>query len=412
MLRSMFSAISGLRNHQVYMDVIGNNIANVNTTGYRASRVTFQDILSQTIRGASSAQNGRGAVNANQVGLGTVIAGIDSLQTQGNLQASGKPTDLAIQGDGFFVVSDGTNPFYTRDGAFDVGSDGRIINTSSGFLLQGWMADPATNAINTAAPMTDITIPVGQGMTGSPTSAATIMGNLDASNTDLTKVFRTTVSVYDSLGVAHQIQLAFQKTATANQWTYTASTTEAGVTVTPAAAQTVSFTSTGTFAATNPAVSLNVALTNGATMPAVALDMSKLTQLSSATELNSTQNGVGSGSLVSFTIGAGGDVVAVYSNGQTKQIGQIAMANFPNPTGLVKDGNNVFSPSASSGDAQVGTPESGGRGKVNSGFLEMSNVDLAQQFTNMIVAQRGFQANSRVITASDEMLQEVVNLKR
>lgn len=412
MLRSMFSAISGLRNHQTFMDVIGNNIANVNTTGYRSSRVTFQDILSQTVRGAGSAQGGRGVINPIQIGLGTMLAGVDTLQTQGNLQATGKPTDMAIQGDGFFILNDGTANYFTRDGAFDLSTDGRLINAATGNIVMGWMAD-ATGTVNSAKPLTAITIPIGQGMTGQQTANAIVQGNLDASVTSTTTPFSTTVSVYDSLGVRHDVTLTFYKGATANQWNWAASTTETGVTVAPTTATNITFGANGQYAATNPAMTLTVTLTNGATSPvSVALDMSKLTQLSGATELNTTQDGVGAGSLVTFTVGAGGDITAVYSNGRTEQIGQLAMAAFANPTGLTKGGGNLFAQSASSGDAQIGPPQSGGRGIVNAGFLEMSNVDLAQQFTNMIIAQRGFQANSRVITASDEMLQEVVNLKR
>lgn len=412
MLRSMFSAISGLRNHQVYLDVLGNNIANVNTTGFRSSRVTFQDILSQTVRGASPAQGGRGAINPAQVGLGTVLAGIDTMQTQGNLQATGRLTDLAIQGDGFFILNDGAGNYYTRDGSFDLSTDGRLVSPSTGYLVQGWQAD-ATGAINTSAPTTAITIPIGAGMTGQVTTEAVVRGNLDASVTDTTIPFRTTVSVYDSLGVRHEVTLTFYKTATANRWTWTPSTTETGVTVAPAAASNIDFTAAGEYDPANPAATLTITLTNGATSPmTVDLDMSELTQFSATTELNTTQDGVGPGSLVTFTIGASGEVVAVYSNGQTEQIAQLALASFANPAGLSKIGNNMFSVSASSGDPQLGAPQSGGRGMVNAGFLEMSNVDLAQQFTNMIIAQRGFQANSRVITTSDEMLQELVNLKR
>src|ERR687888_2035341 len=161
MMRSMFSAISGLKNHQTFMDVVGNNIANVNTTGFKQARVTFQDILSQTIRGASGPQNGRGGVNPEQVGLGVLLGGIDTIQTQGTLQSTGKLTDMAIQGDGFFVMNDGKQNFFSRDGAFDLGIDGTLVNPSSGLHVMGWQANPLTGAVDTTTPPTPIVLPGG-----------------------------------------------------------------------------------------------------------------------------------------------------------------------------------------------------------------------------------------------------------
>ena len=154
MMRSMFSAISGLKNHQTFMDVVGNNIANVNTTGFKQSRVTFQDILSQTVRTASGPQGGRAGVNPEQVGLGTTLSGIDTIQSQGTLQSTGKSTDMAIQGDGYFVMSDGKQQMYTRDGSFDLAVDGTLVSAASGLHVMGWQADPTTGAVNTATPPT------------------------------------------------------------------------------------------------------------------------------------------------------------------------------------------------------------------------------------------------------------------
>src|ERR671938_1381685 len=181
MMRSMFSAISGLKNHQTFMDVVGNNIANVNTTGFKQSRVTFQDILSQTLRGASGPQNGRGGVNPEQVGLGVILGGVETVQSQGTLQSTGKVTDMAIQGDGYFVVSDGRQNFYTRDGAFDLGIDGTLLNPASGLKVLGWQADPTTGAIDNTTPPTSMVIPIGAGMTGKASTSLTATGNLNAS---------------------------------------------------------------------------------------------------------------------------------------------------------------------------------------------------------------------------------------
>jgi flagellar hook protein FlgE len=409
MLRSMFSAISGLRGHQVMMDVIGNNIANVNTVGFKSGRVNFQDILSQTFRGASAPQGGLGSINPAQVGLGMTVAGIDVLQTQGNLQSTGRLTDMAIQGDGFFVLTDGSRQFFTRDGAFDVGLNGNLLNSASGLKVQGWVADQA-GAIDTTTAVTDIIIPLGTRTTALATAASALTGNLDASAADGTTA-STTLNVYDSLGIRHSIKMTFTKTGSnAWDWAATADAADAGTTTTSTGSLT--FNADGTFqAATGSPISID--LTNGATTPlALPVDMEDMTQYQGTSALNASTDGFSSGTLVTFTIGSGGDITGVFSNGQTQLLGQIAMGSFVNPGGLLRQGQNLFGASSASGDPSIGMPGQGGRGTVTTGSLEMSNVDLATQFTGMITAQRGFQANGRVITTSDEMLQELVNLKR
>jgi flagellar hook protein FlgE len=409
MLRSMFSAISGLRGHQVMMDVIGNNIANVNTAGFKTGRVNFQDILSQTFRGASAPQGGLGSINPAQVGLGMTVAGIDVIQTQGNLQSTGRLTDMAIQGDGFFVLSDGGRQFYTRDGAFDIGLNGNLVNSASGLKVQGWVADQS-GAVDTTTAVTDIIIPIGTRTTALPTSLGTLTGNLDAAAAD-GSTSSTTLNVYDSLGIRHSIKVTFTKTGS-NAWDWVAEADPNDTGTTTSSTGTVTFNADGTFSgATGSPISIDV--TNGATTPiALPADMSQMTQYAGAPALNATTDGFSSGTLVTFTIGSAGDITGVFSNGQTQLLGQIAMGSFVNPGGLLRQGQNLFAASSASGDASIGLPGQGGRGTVTTGSLEMSNVDLATQFTGMITAQRGFQANGRVITTSDEMLQELVNLKR
>jgi flagellar hook protein FlgE len=411
MMRSMFSAISGLKNHQTFMDVVGNNIANVNTTGFKQSRVTFQDILSQTLRPASGPQNGRGGVNPEQVGLGVVLGGVETVQSQGTLQSTGKVTDMAIQGDGYFVVSDGRQSFYTRDGAFDLGVDGTLLNPASGLKVMGWQANPVTGVVDTTLPPTSINIPVGAGMTGKASTSLTTAGNLDA-NTAASGSVPLSATVYDSLGNSHQLTITFAKPSpTANSWTYTvADSTGQPVT---SSGNTLAFTPEGKYDTTaNTPSTLTLNVTNGATTPETfTLDLSQLTQLSSASNLTSNTDGASAGSLTTFAVGSSGEITGVYSNGYKQPLGQIAMASFQNPSGLMKAGGNLFSTSPNSGNASIGTPDSNGRGQIATGFLEGSNVDLAQQFTNMIMAERGFQANSRVITTSDEILQDLVNIK-
>jgi flagellar hook protein FlgE len=238
-----------------------------------------------------------------------------------------------------------------------------------------------------------------------------LSGNLDAEAV-AGDTGTSTIGVYDSLGVLHNIDITFTKDATANQWTWTASTSEAGVSITPSGT-TIGFDVEGRFLDTNPATELSVDFGNGSDTGAVALDFDSVTQLMGLINVSAaSQNGLPPGSLSTFTVGSTGEVNGLFSNGLNRTLGQISMAKFTNPGGLVKEGQSLFVVSANSGTPQIGLPGQEGRGQIAAGYLEMSNVELAQQFTSMITAQRGFQANSRVITTSDEMLQELVNLKR
>ena len=412
MLHSMFAAISGLRGHQIMMDVIGNNIANVNTVGFKAGRVNFQDILSQTLHGATAPSGGLGSINPAQIGLGMTVAGIDVLQTQGNLQSTGKTTDMAIQGDGFFVESDGAGTYYTRDGAFDIALDGSLANPASGMKVQGWQADSA-GKIDITQPISNLIIPIGQRTTALATSNVTLSGNLDAGAAVGTSV-PTTMTVFDSLGIAHSVKVTFTKTA-ANQWDWAATkdAADAGITITAAAGVnqgTLTYSSGGVFSASTG--TLSFAFPDGATSTTPAISLAQMTQFSGTSQPSGQTDGFTSGTLVTFAVGNAGELSGVYSNGQTQVLGQIALANFLNSAGLLRAGQNNFAATSASGAANIGTAATGGRGSVTTGALEMSNVDLATQFTGMITAERGFQANSRVITTSDEMLQELVNLKR
>lgn len=423
MMRSMFSAISGLRAHQTWMDVIGNNIANVNTTGFKVGRVRFTDILSQLVRGASGPTEQRGGINPLQIGLGAVVGAVDTIHTQGALQLTGKPSDLAIQGDGFFAVSDGSQTLYTRDGAFDIGSDLRLVNPSNGFYVLGWQAD-ANGNVDTAGPVGPITIPIGQQLDAVPSTQITVQGNLDA-NQDAAATpphYVTKVSIVDSQGKRHEFYILFEKTGP-NTWNYTMQEDDPRTAATEddpefalggTTSGTLVFDADGNLdaaASSIAAVDLDSS-GGGASVVSVTPDFSRLTQLAAASTANAAANGAPAGSLTTFTVSQSGEVLGIYSNGVTKVIGQVALALFTNPGGLMKVGGNAYLPTVNSGEPIIGPADSGGRGKIASGYLEMSNVDLAQEFTSMIMAQRGFQANSRVITTSDEVLQELVNLRR
>jgi flagellar hook protein FlgE len=418
MIRSMFAAVTSLRNHQTFMDTVANNIANVNTTGFKAGRIDFQDVLNQSLRGAVAPSALKGGVNPAQVGLGVAIGGIDNFMTQGDLQPTGKVTDIAIQGDGFFQLSDGQQILYSRDGSFDVGSDGRLVSPSTGLLVQGWQADE-TGAVDTGQPVGDLNIPFNRMSPPTPSTSVSIAGNLDSRAPDGTTV-ETVMTTFDSLGQPHNITMRFVKVPNANAWDWEASTVDPTIlNPIPLAEGTLTFDTSGLPQTdpTQPEGVLNLSYSNGAAdatgATAIRLEMDSMTGFSQQSTVNvEKQDGHEAGSLTSFTVGPDGTINGIFSNGFNQALGKIALARFTNPGGLTRVGNNAFQLSVNSGLPIIGAPGGTGFGTVNSGNLEMSNANLAQQFTDMIRAQRGFQANSRMITTSDEMLQELIGLKR
>jgi flagellar hook protein FlgE len=406
MLRSMFSAISGLRAHQTKLDVAGNNIANVNTVGFKGSQTVFQDTLSQVIRAGGAAAENRGGTNPAQVGLGVKVAAITTNWQQGAAQSTGRATDFMIEGDGFFVTRTGNEQLYTRAGSFDFDSRGKLV-TPDGSILQGWMAQ-ADGTINPNGPITDLSVPYGATVAPVDSTTGTLKGNLPAGNANGTSV-QTATTMYDQQGVAHSVSYTFTKDTT-DDWTLAVSVDGAPMTLSNSD---ITFAADGTM--TTPAAPFQVSFTPGlAGWPGpVTLDLSGINQYGSPNTVAATaQNGFAMGSLESFSLGNDGTITGIYSNGMRQALGQLAMASFTNPGGLEKAGSSSFRVGDNSGFAAVGQPGTGGRGALASGALEMSNVDLAEEFTGLIVAQRGFQANSRVITSSDEILQDLVNLKR
>lgn len=404
MIRSLFAGVSGLRNHQVAMDVIGHNVANVNTVGFKSGRVTFNEMFSQTIRGSSAPAEDIGGTNPQQVGLGVIVGSVDSLSTQGNLQPTGQMTDMAIQGNGFFILNDGGTLVYTRAGNFGQDALGYLIDPASGLRLQGWTATDGAFSAKDENNLGSIPIPLGQTIDPEATTTVTYSNNLSATATVGDTVVKP-VEVFDSLGNTHSVTITFTNTGT-NAWDWTAGG-PAGIT----GNGTMTFDTSGLFVAqTGGPIQFSPA---GANAVSITPDFSQLTQFSSATTVAATdRDGYAMGTLESFTIDNRGVVTGGYSNGLSQALAQVAVAAFANPAGLFKRGGNMLAESNNSGMKQIGEAGTGGRGTIAPGSLEMSNVDLSREFTNMIVIQRGFQANSRVITTSDEMLQELVNLKR
>ncbi len=583
MLRSLNSGVTGLRNHQVRIDVIGNNIANVNTTGYKAQRAEFQTLVSQTLKEGTMPASGRGGTNAQQVGLGIAVGSITNLQSQGALQYTGKSTDLGMQGEGYFILSDGKKQAYTRDGSFDFDRQGTYLSPASGLKVQGWMA--VNGKIEPNGVPGDIQIARGLNLQPKQTTNVELKGNLksdtndividgvlkgnvtpgqvsidspvdvsmkilnskneivhgkltfaqipntltwgvkyevdagdqdkisgnasqdlgsvtfDASGKLISNTMNTlrvafkpeygaspieanvipsqltmkpdvptsriglqpaagendvapgakglvqagrytmTVNFFDALGNSHAGNLVFSrdlsqqmdanKTAGGtSRWRVSFTTSDPGIrndTATnpgpgvgglPIDMGTVNFDQSGLLveSAISP---LTLKYVNGSAdslinfNPGKRGEISGLTQFTtSSTALVQDQDGYTSGTLQGLSIDDSGTIAGVFTNGQIKQLAQVAVATFNNPQGLLATGGNLLSKGNNSGDAQIGTASTGGRAAIAAGNLELSNVDLAGSFADLIVTQRGFQANSRIITTSDEMLQELIQLKR
>lgn len=391
--------------------MIGNNIANVNTVGFKYGRATFQDMLSQTLRGASSPKGKRGGIDPMQVGMGVSLRSVDIVFTPGNLESTGKLTDMAIQGNGFFVVRDASDALlFTRDGAFKIDAFGQLTHPATGYQVQGWMAD-ASGKVDSKGEPEAISIPLGTSMNATATSEVGFVGNLDAGAATAASS-DAAIPVYDSLGEQHTVRVSFTKTANPREWTWNATFDGGAGSV---GSGTITFKNDGKFDSVTPTPStVSVAsLPNGAKALSIDMDFSALSQYGQASSVSwSHQNGFPAGSLETFNIDDRGIITGVYSNGQYDVIAQMALASFANSEGLMRAAGNMFVQTTNSGTAQVGEAAMGGRGSILGTTLEMSNVDLAREFTDMIVTQRGFQANSRVITSADEMLQELLSLKR
>ncbi len=444
--RSLFSAVSGLRNNQTRMDVIGNNIANVNTTAFKASRANFTESFSQVLSGASRPGTTTGGVNSMAVGLGSTLSSIDTVFTQGNRETTNVPTHLAIQGNSFFVVSNGAQNLYTRDGNFKWDSNGTLV-AGNGGIVQGMMA---TKGVLGGA-LTGISVPIGQTTPAAATTNVKTAGNFNseaptiaavapanptaaelADPANAGSVVQTTMGVFDSLGSKHDLTLISWKTG-ANTWaakidptglSYDSTkpyTFGPGAQSSPAAAATpwqFTFNPDGTVNAASsnlPAVTFTP--TGGGAAVSLKLDPGAgATGVTSLAVGNSValrdQNGYASGILQTVSIGQDGTITGAFSNGTNQILGQVALADFNNPEGLDQASGSMYTVSANSGTPLIGYSGKDTSSTIASGALEMSNVDLAQEFTDMIITQRGFEANGKMITTSDQMLQTLINMRQ
>lgn len=415
MIGSLFAGMVGLNVNSTAMTVLGDNIANVNTTAFKSNRSSFANILSVSLAGSSS----------SDVGRGVQFQGTTPMWTQGTIENTNSPTDLAISGSGFFVLDDGSGAsFYSRAGEFQFDRDGNLVNLS-GLFVQGYEVtgtNPDGSLVLGA--ITNVTVPGQSTSPPSATTTATIDVNLDSSTADL-GTYATTTTVYDSLGNTIPLTLTFTKNA-ANDWTASVSAPAGTVTnpltdigITNA---NLTFDANGNLnaGAGDPVITLSNLL-SGANDLSITWDLydaalasnGDVTQYSSpSTTTFQTQDGYPSGTLRVVGIDEFGVVAGSYSNGRLTPLFQLVMADFPSYYGLTKMGKNLYSESLSSGQPLLGTAQSGRLGSISTNAIEMSNVDLAQEFVKMITTQRAFQANSRVITTSDEILSELINLKR
>jgi flagellar hook protein FlgE len=414
MFTSFSTALSALGAHSTAIDVVGNNLANLNTPGFKASVVSFYDLVTQSL--------GAG-LGETQVGFGVARPLTIRQFAQGAIQSSSGPLDAAIQGDGFLVLR---NPaggtIYGRGGNLQVNKNGALL-TATGERVQGWVN--ANGNVDTNGPIGDITIPVGTLRPAAATQAISFDMNLNAAATagPPADTFAGSIEVYDSLGISHIISANFTKTAVSGEWAYSISVPNADTTApgTPTTG-TINFDSSGRLVnppVTGPMPVLTVTgLTSGAADMAVTWNLynganPRLTQFAQTSAISAIgQDGNPAAQLIRVGLGDSGQVLAQYSNGQSVTVGQLAMASVRNPESLLAVGNNAYQLSARSALPAVGLPGTGGRGTILGGAIENSTVDIAREFTNLIILQRGYQANSRVITTVDEISQETINLKR
>jgi len=420
---SFSTALSGLNAASEKISVSGNNIANANTVGFKSSSVSFADVFTN-----SSGIRLNGAGTALQFGKGVRLSATPTDFSQGTLDLTNTATNAAIEGNGFFVVSDTHGSlYYTRAGDFTLDRSGNLI-TPSGQLVQGYQA--ANGVIPSGASLATLNVPIGETQAPVITSEATFRMNLNSKD-PVASEFHALVNIYDSKGASHKMDLVFTKQADGSflmqaQVDGTNANTSVNGGAAGAAPVAVTFDSDGLLTApTTLAVIPPAAVLNGATLPSVEINLrqpappigsgaANITNYASPSSVASTdQDGFASGELVGLAQSPdqNGALYAVFSNGQRRLLGQMALATFNSQASLRRLGNNLYGETIASGQPSIGAPGSGGRGTIVGASLEQSNVDIATEFTNLIVAQRGFQANSRVITTISQTLQDLLQIQ-
>lgn len=418
---AFYSGLSGLSTNANALNVIGNNLSNINTIGFKGSSTTFRDIFSTSLGGVSTQGNG----NPIQFGLGVQVNSVSQDFSQSSFQGTGNALDMAIQGNGFFTLqtSDGRQVF-TRAGNFTRNNSGYLV-ASDGSNVMGWNRDPVSGNVNTSAALAQIRIDAGTTASAFATQNIRLGVNLNASATvGATSTLTTPIQVYDSQGNTQTLIVTYTKTGT-NTWDY-AVTGPTGATITGTPTGTLTFSASGSLQSINGGgatygdnPTLNIDWGNGSAASTIDFNLvnpdnsANLTQFSAASSTSSSfQDGYGAGTLRDLTVDQNGVISGTFTNGQVIQLAQVAISTFNNVNGLVQTGNNHWGQSLASGSPTIGLANQGGRGGVLGSNLELSNVDVAGEFTKLILSQRGYQANSRIVTTTDELLQETLNLKR
>ena len=454
MMRSLYAGVAGLKTHQTRMDVIGNNIANVNTTAYKSQSMTFSDLMYQTTQAASGANatTGVGGVNARQIGLGAKTGAIKTaITTQGASQTTNDPFDMMITGDSFFIVSNGNDNFFTRDGSFYVDGAGNLCMTSNGYNVMGWQVDPTDESAIKQDTVSALRVMTEKTLTypSEATTEARISGIVDKKDTNVNSAEGKIVNLefFDDKGYKYTAKLSIHAEdvdkAEMGEFFVTldkiidSDGKQVGQDGDFSLDDSASGTGTGVKLLFDPGtgeflgikdegietIELKVADADKfPSMKNITIDFSATSNLnnngsSTVTAVRGDDKGLGSGRKVGemsgITVQKDGMIYATYDNGQSRLLGQIAVATFANASGLAKEGDNLYSATMNSGEFDgIGVDITTGGGYMNTGVLEMSNVDLSSEFTEMITTQRGFQANSRIITVSDTLLEELTNLKR
>lgn len=414
-LTALYTGATGMISFSTMLDVVGNNIANLNTTGYKAQSVSFQDLLYQTLSPGSPATTTNGGTNPVQLGQGVGLGATTTNYAQGTITQTGNPLDAAIQGNGFFVLGAGATQLYTRDGEFSVGSSGYLVDPTTGEMVQrtGTVGEAtATTPGFQVAGNNNILVPYGAGIPGTETANVTFQGNID---NDLTagQSVTTSIQVYDSQSAAHTLTVTFTNSGS-NTYTVTATIDGNAATVTGGP---LTFGSNGLINGGNTLSVAVTGLSDGAANQTINLNVGAvgsttgLTQFGTASTAEAlTQDGIPAGTLTSISFDQNGNVIGQFTNGETIPIAQLAIATFNNQNGLLQVGNNDFAASPSSGQAVIGTAGNGGLGTIEGGALESSNVDISTEFANLIIAQRGFQVNAETVTIADQVLADLANI--
>lgn len=407
MLKSLNTGVSGIKSQQTKLDVIANNMVNVSTAGFKKSAVEFTSVLSQTMRTASAGGDAKGGINPATIGTGVKIGGINVNHEQGSLSSTGRVMDVAIQGDGFFTVSDGVNTYYTRNGGINLSPvDGSLV-LSNGLKVLGFPIDPKTGEVDRSNGAQPISIPTSSDVKTQATSEVVFGSNLD-SKLEVGDEVTVPFYVYDSLGTKHELSITIEKTGVGTADFTISSPDGLGLT---GETGTLTFDTNGKLqnATGGPLTFTPI----GADPMSVELNFEKATMLDKKSDFSLRgQDGIPAGSVSGVSLGDGGVVNVTYSNGLSESIGILAITSFENANGLLSIQDTMFEATDNSGAATLLTGLDSATTSVVAGYLESSNVDVSNELTDMITTQRAFSVSTKIVTVSDEILQELVNMKR